>query len=206
MNELKQMFSKFSHSHHFTDIFYDWVTVTAISISNFIIFNEDDENLYLTILKKYTNDEIEMFSKMTAMLTMLFEENAYDYLGELYMQCAGSSNKLGQFFTPYHLAQLNARLSLQNYNGDLINISEPSCGGSGMIIATAEELQNSGFNYQELMNVVASDLDVRCVYMSYVQLSLLGINAKVIHENSLTNERFKVLYTPMHVLKGGFRE
>ena len=56
-----------------------------------------------------------------------------------------------------------------------------------MIIAAAKVLKDRGINYQKCMRVVAQDLDWKAVYMCYVQLSLLGINAVVVQGNTLTD-------------------
>jgi hypothetical protein len=42
----------------------------------------------------------------------------------------------------------------------------------------------------------------RCVHMAYVQLSLLGIPAVVVHGNALSLDVWGVWYTPAHVLVG----
>lgn len=54
-----------------------------------------------------------------------------------------------------------------------------------MIIAAAKVLKDRGINYQNVMKVVAQDLDWKAVYMCYTQLSLLGINAVVVQGNTL---------------------
>ena len=71
-----------------------------------------------------------------------------------------------------------------------------------MIIAVAQILMKKGINYQKYMRVVAQDLDWKGVYMCYLQLSLLGINATVVQGDTLS-EPYKrgyplerVLYTP----------
>lgn len=38
--------------------------------------------------------------------------------------------------------------------------------------------------------------------MAYIQLSLLGVSAKVIHGDSLTLDFHKVLYTPFYFVNG----
>ena len=44
--------------------------------------------------------------------------------------------------------------------------------------------------------LVAQDIDIRCVWMAYIQLSLYGIPAVVIHGNTLTMETWSQWYTP----------
>ena len=72
---------------------------------------------------------------------------------------------------------------------DVITLTEPTCGSSGMIIAYARALRDKGINYQRLLDIKASDIDFACVYMSYIQLSLLGIKAVVVRQDSLLWEK-----------------
>ena len=202
INEINKMGGQY-HPHN---IFQDWVEMTGISISNQVYYNEQLEQEYLNIAKKYTNEQIVKFSEMSAHLVYLFEEKISDYLGEIYMKLDAGSSRTGQFFTPFHICEMMASISLQNYNGEYVILNEPSCGGSGNILGIAKVMKEKGYNYQDLINVVAQDLDYKCVWMSYVQLSIAGINAKVIQGNTLKDEVNQVLYTPMYVLKGGFYE
>ena len=72
-----------------------------------------------------------------------------------------------------------------------------------MIIAAVRVLKDRGLNPQRCMYVTAQDLDWKGVYMTYVQLSLLGIKAVAVQGDTLTepyNDRNyppeRVLYTP----------
>ena len=85
-----------------------------------------------------------------------------------------------------------------------IKMSEPSTGGGGLILATAKVLCDKGINYQRCLDVVARDLDWNGVYMTYVQLSMIGIKAVVIQGDTLAEpeknynaERF--LMTPAKI-------
>ena len=66
-------------------------------------------------------------------------------------------------------------------------MNEPSRGSGGMIIAAAKVLKDRGINYQNVLKAVAQDLDWKAVYMCYVQLSLLGIDAVVVQGNTLSD-------------------
>lgn len=71
-----------------------------------------------------------------------------------------------------------------------------------MIIAAAMALKEKGVDYQRKMHVIAQDLDWKGVYMCYLQLSLLGINAICVQGDTLAEPYEKgyppesVLYTP----------
>ena len=110
----------------------------------------------------------------------------------------------GQFFTPFHLAELVAMMMQQSDPEQKVFMNEPACGGGGMILAKAKAIQAVGGNYQDALKVIAQDLDWTGVYMTYTQLSMAGINAVVIQGDTLMGEKAGALqkfYTPLYVLK-----
>lgn len=173
------------------EVFSDWIRCCSLTISNYCQLNHDKvwekrEQEYLDTIKRYTPEEVNKFAKMLAMLTETLE-NPSDALGEIYMESKMGSKAAGQFFTPYHLSKACAKLVMMQPDKDgIYRINEPSCGGGGMIIAAAEALKEQGVDYQKKMQVVAQDLDWKGVYMTYLQLSLLGINAICVQGNTLT--------------------
>lgn len=172
-------------------IFRDWVEMMALSIQNgsYLHINalcEKREEQYLQIASKYTAEEMQTFSEMFGLLQMSLEENIEDALGDIYMRSGCASKTLGQFFTPYHLSKLTASLNMPDDLDNELSINEPACGGGGLIIAVADILKERGINYQKSMDVVAQDLDWLGVYMTYVQLSLLGVKAVVAQGDTLT--------------------
>ena len=83
-----------------------------------------------------------------------------------------------------------------------ITVTEPCIGSGRMLLAFANEMQKKGYNYCEKMVALAVDIDSTCVFMSYIQLSLYGIPAVVVHGNSLMVEEWSRWYTPAYVLRG----
>jgi hypothetical protein len=71
-----------------------------------------------------------------------------------------------------------------------------------MIIGLAHAMKDRDINFQQCMYAVCQDVDIKAVHMAYVQLSLLGIPAVIIHGNSLTVEELSRWYTPMHFVGG----
>lgn len=172
------------------DVFCDWVKLMALSIQNQCSIFDDKmwrkrEDEYLKTIGPYGVDGKE-FAEMYGMLTLAMDERVSDILGEIYMESGCGNKNTGQFFTPFHLSEASAAMALAGWDGaEPIVLNEPSCGGGGMIIAAAKVLKDRGINYQNVMKVVAQDLDWKAVYMCYTQLSLLGINAVVVQGNTL---------------------
>lgn len=183
-----------SGSYSGYEIFSDWIKAEAISISNCSdVFRggtwKKREEQFVEISKKHGKEVMEGFAELSAMLTMTLEENMEDVLGKIYMEAGLGSKETGQFFTPFHLSEMTAKLGFDveeiKRDNRTIYLNEPSTGGGGMIIAAAKVLKDEGIDYQRRMDVVAQDLDWKGVYMTYVQLSLLGIKATCVQGNAL---------------------
>jgi hypothetical protein len=77
-----------------------------------------------------------------------------------------------------------------------VTINEPTCGSGTMVIGAVWAMQRKGIDYRHKSFFVAQDIDIRCVWMAYIQLSLYEIPAMVIHGNTLTVENWSTWYTP----------
>ena len=67
-------------------------------------------------------------------------------------------------------------------------------------------IENNGLAYQNIMEVHAVDIDVLCVHMSFIQFSLLGLSAEVVHGNSLSNEVFATWYTFKYIMNASNKQ
>ena len=188
------------------NIFSDWVELCALSVQNscYMLRNkiwQDREQRYIDVSRKYSEKEMENFARMFVWLGDALTEEMTDVLGQIYMEAGMGSKYTGQFFTPFHLSELCARMSIDQArinkmaeNG-IIELNEPSSGSGGMIIAACKVLRDAGINYQRRLRVVAQDLDWKGVYMTYLQLSLIGCNALVVQGNTLY-EPYDIARTP----------
>lgn len=205
--EIVKRINELSGSRAPYDVFYDWIKCTALSISNSTdIFHnkvwEQREEEYLKIIRSYGNSG-KIFAEMTGLLTLALNGNISDILGKVYMESGCGNKNTGQFFTPFQLSIAAASCSLPNDVSPekTIVLNEPSCGGGGMIIAAAKVLKDRGINPQRVMRVVAQDLDWKSVYMTYMQLSLIGINAIVVQGDTLSESCRVSQYPPERTFK-----
>lgn len=191
------------------EVFSDWIKAAALSISNSTDITHGElwkkrEVQYMEIVNKHGQEHMKRFSDMVGMLAIALEEKLEDVLGKIYMEAGLGSKQTGQFFTPFHISCLTSQITIPKAIGkeNPLIINEPSSGGGGMIIAAAKVLKDRGLNFQKCMEVTAQDLDWKGVYMTYVQLSLLGIKAAVVQGNTLAEPygsdtlKERVLYTP----------
>lgn len=192
INKIRDM-SKYYSGHQ---VFRDWIEVYALAIANAcepegtVVWNKREQQ-YLNTISKYQAAEVDGFAELGGLLTLALEEEMTDILGSVYMGIETGNKATGQFFTPDSISQLMARMMDDKaVSTDMpIKLHEPTCGSSGMIIAYARALRDKDINYQKLLDIKASDIDFACVYMSYIQLSLLGIKAVIARQDSLLWEK-----------------
>lgn len=137
---------------------------------------------------------MEIPAQIFGIATMALEENArQDFLGQLYMNLNLGSHWRGQFFTPYHISELMAKLTIgedcqrQIEEKGYISICDQCVGAGAMLIAAANAMKEAEINYQRHAVFVGQDIDKVVAMMAYIQLSLLGCPGYVIVGNSLTN-------------------
>ena len=191
--EIIKTIEKMSGSYSPYNIFSDWIQLCALSISNSCsAFHDktwkDREQLYIDTARKYKDSEMEQFARMFVLLGDALTEEMTDVLGQIYMEAGMGSKYTGQFFTPFHLSELCAKVGIdinRLHESGRISLNEPSCGGGGMIIAACKVLHEAGFPFQRRLDVVAQDLDWKGVYMTYLQLSLIGCRALVVQGDTL---------------------
>lgn len=209
--KFKDLFETLCMRHDRYSIFSDFVKMCAISIYNVFANNQEMENDYLRTINSYQKDEQELFTKMFGELILMYENagEITDILGPLYEQEHLADNHLGQFFTPSHISDLLAKITIEDENSikniikekGFITLNEPTCGAGGMVLSFAKALKNRNINYQQNLLVEAADISNVCAYMTYIQLSLYGIPAVVFCRDTIAmKSRFK-METPLFFLQ-----
>lgn len=188
-------------------IFSDFLELSAIKISNTFdpVHLAQRKEISDKISKAYSEKELaEMngyFLELTKQIQNCSKIGCYeDIIGSLMDEFGLCVD--GQDLTPRDIAELAARLTFRSIvipPKGYIDIDEPTCGTGAMLISAAEQLWVSGINYSFKMVAQATDLDARCVHAAYIQFSLYGIPAVVIHGDVITLEEYTRWYTPMYV-------
>lgn len=210
MDYLKEFISKLHNldkARRVNEVFKDFLILCTCSLAQPFYRSHEIEQRYLNTVKQYTKEQAEGFSKLLAFLVMPLEEKHQDFLGQAYMRLNLGNVATGQFFTPYHVSKMMSEICFtdiekQLEEKDFITLAEPCCGSGGMIIAYAETLKEQGYNYQHQFFVEAIDIDEMCFMITYIQLTLLGIPARVMLGDSLAWKFSKVLYTPFYFVNG----
>ena len=159
------------------------------------------EDRYMQIVGTYRNkDTVRAYPELLGLAANAIRQGC-DFLGSVATEMEVLNAQIGQFFTPYEVTRMMAMMSLEDaaaligQNG-FLTLQEPASGAGGMVLATAQTLQDNGFDPGLHMLVNAIDVSPLCFHMTYLQLSLRGIPALVEHGNTLTGERFARAWTP----------
>lgn len=212
--EIQKIINRLTYSLDTWELFYDFLELSAICISNTVDLKQFDERerQYLITIKKYTPEHQRMFSEMFALLILALEyewqTNGFvDILGNLFHELGLHNKYKGQFFTPQNICTMMGKMLFSESDKTIlekgfITVCEPTCGSGAMILGFAQAIKDCGYNHSQQMLVSAMDIDIKCIYMCYLQLSLYGIPAVVIHGNSLTVEEWSHWYTPVYVIGG----
>lgn len=187
------------------DVFRDFITLAASELDLARIRTPENIEHSREICAKYSYSDIISLHELFCLMICALEAKFHDYLGAIFMELELGDDRSGQYFTPYHLQSLMAKLVMPDVEQAIqregfVTISDPASGSAGMIIAYAENLLEAGFNPSEQMYAHCVDIDPIAADMSFIQLSLLGIPAQVVTGNSLTLECSRVRFTPVYYI------
>lgn len=217
VNEILKLLEKGTYKVGAHEFLSDIFECGAIAISNRfdIAQYSEREERYLRIIQKYEPAMqqliAEIFAKIYLLLTQQINSSVgfNDYLGELYMKSETSNSKTGQFFTPYCVSKACAQIAINENmvkeaieQDKILTLSEPACGAGGMVIAAADVLYyDYHFNIARNLVVECSDIDSRCVHMTYLQLGLAGIPAVIFKRDTLSMQTWERWETPAYIMQ-----
>ena len=191
----------------------DFVVLAAVAIANrFGDLNDERhqrrEEEYRSIMERYNPQEREIFPRLFALTVEALEANPHqDYLGEMFMTLELGNHWKGQFFTPYHVCQLMADISMEDAEAKIerqgwIGIMDCACGAGALLIAARNRLYLAnppiGYLPPHLHALfVCQDIDRVAALMCYIQLSLLGCSGYVVVGDSLRHNTLGLYGTPL---------
>ena len=193
-------------------VFSDFCEMVAITISNSFDKThwKEREERYLAIVKQYEKEEIYLFASMFGDLVMTLQTHSEnrrfeDVLGKVFHELELHNKWKGQYFTPSSVCDVMAQITLQDCeeiikeNG-YITVNEPCIGSGAMVLAATNVLLDRGYNPSKHIVITGMDIDSKCVHMAYIQLSLYGIPAVVVHGDTLSLKTWSTWITPIYLL------
>lgn len=138
------------------------------------------------------------------MVQTMEETEGCDFLGEI-AQAVGSLHAgVCQFFTPWAVSEMMARMTLHGIESLLdeqpyITIAEPAVGAGVMVLAVAKVLREMNVNVSTRVWFEAVDVMALAQQMAFVQMTMAGCSGRVICGNTLTRDRYDVATLPCSV-------
>lgn len=171
-----KLFNSLTGKHSRWEIWEDFVTLTAIEISNSTdkVNAPERTKTYQTIISKYSSKEREGMAEMLGEVIMGMEQNPdQDFLGSLYMMCELGNSHAGQFFTPYDVCRCMAEITFDpKLHPDMegfISVSDPACGAGATLLAFLNVCKRRNICYHNKVLVIAQDIDFIVGLMCYME-------------------------------------
>lgn len=184
------------------EVFKDFISLFAISLSNKVVFNKKNSDKYEEIYQSYEKEEQPYFYALSTELTRIFcnEKDPYDVLGDIYQKVT-KRNYLKLLNNNSPLQEVGKKLqgiiniNKKANNGNMIEVN---CGSGAMILAYASTLKMFKLDYKKDLQVTAIDTDIINVFMTYIQMWFFDIAATVILVDEKSNKELMRLYTPAY--------
>lgn len=191
-------------THGMNTVFTNFLELTALALAIQMdpVNRAERQERYEELEKSMDGKTLSAYGKMTFYLFMAvrgYQSDPKDILGEVYTRLNLFNEWNGQFFTPDSISRFMAEIlqipeDIPDEKG-YVTINEPICGSGTMIYGAVWAMQKNGFDYQRKSLFVAQDIDIRCVWMSYILGCLYRIPVVVIHGNTLTQEEWSYWYS-----------
>ena len=177
----EKTFEKLTHTQDPTRIFDEFLDY-SIDINLFTLKKQEldfkgREEQYMTMFQEWvflTNEKLSQEDTI----------GWYDYLGEFYesvIQSKFKAGNIGQFFTPSHVCEAMAEMTMMGKPSDGM-INDCCCGSARLLLA--------GHKHDPKAICIGQDLDSVSVKMAALNFYIHGVRGSVLHMNSITNEFF----------------
>lgn len=169
----------FAHLHAH-DLYRNWLE----AVRAFLQAAHDPE-AYRQCLDRYSREQGEEFGRLFGLYVNAVEAEPFrDILGRLFMRLDVNSAQAGQFFTPWNIAEMMARMQFDRNDFErtvtekgVVTVCDPAVGSGVMLLAFAKVVHDElGRNGTNKLRLYGTDIDPRCVNMCRIQLRLNGLD------------------------------
>ena len=170
----------FGHMHSY-DLYRKWLEATWSFLNTAF-----DEKAFRECLDRYKYEEGVEFGRLLGIYTQAVEELPFrDILGELFMRLDINSARSGQFFTPYHIAEMMASMQFSKEDFERtasekgeVTVCDPAVGSGVMLLAFAKVVNDElGRQALSKLKLYGTDIDERCILMCRIQLLMNGLDS-----------------------------
>lgn len=133
------------------EVFSDFLSLAASELDMARIRTPESMEHCRKICARYEAADIANMQEMFCLMMCALEAKFHDFLGAIFMELDLGDNFRGQYFTPYSVQYLMARMLMPGVRDTIrregiATVSDPACGAAGMLIACAECLLEADIN------------------------------------------------------------
>ena len=170
----------FAYLHQY-DLYRSWLEAVWAFLNSV-----SDPAGYRQCLDRYTGKQGEEFGRLLALYVDAVEQDPFrDILGELFMRLDVNSARAGQYFTPWPIAEMMARMQFDRADFEstveqkgFVTVCDPAVGSGVMLLAFAKTVNDAlGRWGTSKLQLYGQDIDQRCVLMCRIQLRMNGLDA-----------------------------
>ena len=215
-----KLFNELAPSHGAWEVWNDFIAGLSSSIQFFVTGDKAYGEESNRIEAKYSPEDWEKMSRMAAEMVESMDWNReQDFLGDIFMRLGIADKWRGQFFTPYSVASVMARMvgptpeeaQRQIERKGFVSAADPACGAGVTLIATMNQLQQAGIGWDRVL-FIGQDISQMAARMCHIQLTYYGCAGYVVIADTLMNplvqspdgispvrkEGQTILYTPLY--------
>jgi type I restriction-modification system DNA methylase subunit len=169
----------FAHMHPY-DLYRQWLEAVW-ALLNLPL----DVQAFKTTLDAYTFAQGQELGRLFNLYLQAVEELPFrDILGTIFMKLDVNSVRAGQYFTPWPIAEMMARMTfdrgeflrLVKERGE-VSVCDPACGSGVMLLAFGKVVHDAfGRDGTARLRLYGMDIDPRCVAMCRIQLRMNGLD------------------------------
>ena len=179
MTEIKELltaFERYAYGQSLHTAFTDMLDWMLLPFKRYDAAEEQRK-----ALEKYqSHPKVEHLVKLITLIGDL-SEGYRDPLGELFMQAISNGHN-GQYFTPEHLCDMMAIMSVGSPTYGQ-TVADCACGSGRMLLSAAKINRH--------LKLYGADLDIACCKMALLNLLLNSLTGEVAHMNTLSNEFYR---------------
>lgn len=143
-----------------------------------------DEQEYMKLVKELKPEAVKVAAEICGELINAFcvEYRFDNYLGRVYEALSHNDKRLGQFFTPWNVAYMMARMNLGDVKAQIekakqekrkISVCDPSVGSGVMLLAAKRVvIEQAGLEGLDYFEFYGNDIDHLCVKMCKIHMML----------------------------------
>lgn len=175
IGKLCALFDKYAHAKNHATAFTELLDYFLLPFK--LLDSQEEQEQQLSAMVDYPNKDA-----LIPVLNLLGElsEDFCDPLGQLYMEKV-SNDYMGQYFTPGHVCDLMAQISIDNPE-DGKTVLDPACGSGRMLLAAAKINRHLLF--------YGADIDGVCCKMALANMLMQSLTGEIAHMDSLSNKFF----------------